>query len=106
MKNVAIMLICLIIMAVGVIFLQYKLSRNSNKWLGLVIPAICFLYSIIMVCSFANFDGTGSWQLVFSVVCVFLISNVPTAILLTVYLYARSLNRKNEEINKMNIKDL
>ena len=37
---------------------------------------------------------------------VFLLMNIPTAILLAIYFTVRERKRKNKEIDKMNIKDL
>ena len=51
MKNTTILIIVILLFFVGIVWLQIFLSRKKNKWLGLVIPMICFLFSIMSVLS-------------------------------------------------------
>ena len=52
-------LIILLLLLAGSIWLQVFLSRKRNKWLGLIIPIICFMYSIIIVLSLSIYTNTG-----------------------------------------------
>src|SRR5699024_6862578 len=42
------------------IFIQVKLSRSKNKYLGLILPVISFLLSILIVLSMTAFIGLTS----------------------------------------------
>ena len=42
-----------------VIFIQLKLSRNENKFLGLILPIISFLFSLSMIIGWSSFTNTG-----------------------------------------------
>lgn len=99
--RIPINLIFLLILVVGGILLQIFLSKRKNKWLGLILPLLCLLFSIIPV---LNVPMTGS--AVFQVIIVLLLYNIPTAILLIVYFACRESIKKNSQLEKMNIQDL
>lgn len=42
-----------------VIFIQLKLSRSENKFLGLILPIISFLFSLSMIIGWSSFTDTG-----------------------------------------------
>lgn len=42
-----------------VIFIQLKLSRSENKFLGLILPIISFLFSLSMIIGWSSFTMTG-----------------------------------------------
>ena len=48
-SNIIVMLLFL----AGSIWLQIFLSKKKNKWLGLIIPLICFMFSIMTIFSLA-----------------------------------------------------
>lgn len=52
----------LLILLAGSIWLQFFLSKKENKWLGLMIPAICFIFSIITVLSLSMYSITEATQ--------------------------------------------
>ena len=106
MAGTAFLLAVVLLIAAGVLALQYVLSKSESKWLGLIIPAISVMYSIIMVCGLVYYDGMKMSQMIFSVASVFLMANIPTAVLLAIYLAVRRGKRKYKEMDKMNIKDL
>lgn len=118
-----------LIVVIGGIILQIFLSRRQNKWLGLILPAISLIISLVMVLSIAAFSTVkataretgsensvaveqqertegGSASAVLSTVSVFLLSNIPTVILTGIYFACREKLKKNKEIEKMNIQDL
>lgn len=123
----------LLIFVVGGILLQIFLSKRKNKWLGLILPLLCLLFSIIPVLSVPMYtsgeltmqqlapDGTvieeniieqhqqpivNSGSAIFQVIIIFLLYNIPTAILLVVYFACRESIKKNSQLEKMNIQDL
>lgn len=123
----------MLILLVGGIFLQIFLSKRKNKWFGLILPLLCLLFSIIPVLSVPMYtsgelstsqlapDGTviqkniieqhkqpimNTGSAISGVLIVFLIYNIPTAILLIIYLACRENIKKNTQLEKMNIQDL
>lgn len=72
---------------VAIIFLQILLSKRESKWEGLVIPIISFGLSIIWILGIPNYlslSGLG-----YKVIFVFLLTNIPTVIFLTIYFIYR-----------------
>jgi cytochrome bd-type quinol oxidase subunit 1 len=132
--RIAANLFILLLFIAGVILLQIYLSKKQNKWLGLILPGICLIISILAVLGMATFTSytTQTIQtvgengkvvneiinsarnkntvdlasIVFSSIVVFLLYNIPTAILLAIYAGCREKKRKNSELEKMNIQDL
>ena len=47
--NISIFLIVMLAIISGLIYLQLRLSRSGNKYVGLVLPVIFFLLSLIVV---------------------------------------------------------
>lgn len=76
-----------ILATVGIVLLQFFLSKKSNKWYGLVLPLIFFAFSLQHTLTVMD---TGSlWQNVISSASIFLLSNIPTVILLVTYFACR-----------------
>lgn len=95
-----------VVFLVGGTLFQIFLSKRQSKWLGLILPGITFLYSLVMVLGIAVYDGMGSWDIVVLVGTTFLLSNIPTIILLGIYLGCREKIKRLTQIEKMNIQDL
>ena len=118
---------------VGIVWLQVFLSKKENKWLGLILPAICLIISIMPVLgivTFQTFTTTGQVitengeviksivetspkqpiseisSVIFAAIYIFILYNIPTAILLLIYFGSRQKLKRNKEIDKMNIQDL
>ena len=98
-------LIAIIILA-GIIILQIFLSKRENKWLGLILPIINVIFSIITVLNMAILGNESIIQIIFQNIIVFLLCNISTIILIAIYLACREKFKKNKEIDKMNIQDL
>lgn len=82
--DVVIILLIALCVAAGVIWLQLCLSKKLNKWLGLILPTITFIYSLICV---LNIVGTDSlWHNMILTVSTLLLFNISTIILLAIYL--------------------
>ena len=94
MINVLIVLLVIIC----VILLQIFLSRTESKWPGLVLPILCFVCSLIVP---LNMIVANSAALIF-----WLITNIPTVILLLVYCICREKYWKKSQLEKMRIQDL
>ena len=120
-----------VLFIVGLIYLQIHLSKMKNKWFGLIIPAIFFIFSLLGVFNIAAFssftketvntiDENGVViakqvienssinvpSLIFTAVIILLLYNIPTAIFLGIYAVCRDKIKKNSELEKMNIQDL
>ncbi|MBR4285202.1 MAG: hypothetical protein IKT36_03900 [Methanocorpusculum sp.] len=91
-------LLILLLIFVCVVLLQIFLSRTESKIPGLVLPALCFLFSLIVP---LNMIVANSAALLF-----WLIVNIPTIILLLVYFVCRQQYKKKNQIEKMKIQDL
>jgi len=91
-------LLIVLLILVCVVLLQIFLSRIESKWPGLVLPALCFVCSLIVPFNaiVANVAIIYAW----------LIVNIPTIILLLVYFVCRQQYKKKNQIEKMKIQDL
>ena len=95
-----------LLIIVGAVVLQIFLSRSKRKWPGLILPVLTFIYSLIGVLSIASFKAASGASVAGLVIMVLLLMNIPTVILLAIYFVVKERNRKNKEIDKMNIKHL
>lgn len=99
-----IMLLLIIIFSAGAIWLQVFLSKRENKLLGLILPAITFVFSILNVLS--NINRVDIQNGIISMIPIIIISNILTLVLLIIYFTCRRKMSINSQMNKMNIKDL
>ena len=79
------------------ILLQIFLCRKENKWLGLILPAISFLGSLVFLLQATN---------VRAMVLSLLVSNIGTVVYLLIYAAIRRKKKKNSDMDQMKIKDL
>lgn len=78
----------LLILLIGLFFLQRFLSKQESLWLGLVLPIIFLLNSIVI--SLALFvDDHSTSELIFTILSIFSIVNIPTIVLLLIYFIVR-----------------
>ncbi len=97
-------LIVLLLFA-AVVLLQIFLSKRENKWSGLVLPAIAFCFALLYPLNMTVFcEVTAAFIL--QMLIVWIMGNIPTFILLAIYFACRGKNKKNKQLNKMNIQDL
>lgn len=116
----------------GFLWLQFYLSGKRSRWPGLILPLICFLFSLQALLGIATYSSVrtsvttitenghsvtqedivvppekkDSRQIAATAVSVFIGNNIPTVILLGIYATRRSGRKKNLELEKMNIQDL
>ena len=85
-----------------ILVLQVFLSRTEAGWPGLILPGISLLLSLIPLLNLAAPAPPATLLL------TFLLSNLPTQILLAIYGLCRDNHRKKKraELDKMNIQDL
>lgn len=120
----------LLILLIGIVLLQIFLSKKRNKWLGLILPVICLMFSILVVVQIPAYTITSvSYQttdengriieqgdkqvsstaipgMIMQIISIFVMYNIPTVILLGIYIGCREKQKKNQELEKMNIQDL
>lgn len=99
-------LIFVILLMGGVILLQIFLSKRESKLPGLVLPVMAFLFSLIYPVNMAAPSEGVSVGFVFQMLLVWLLGNIPTIILLAIYFGCRGKQKRNKQIDKMNIQDL
>ena len=113
-------LIIFLIIIIGMTVLQIFMSKKQNKWLGLILPAITVFFSIIAVLGISSYttltEQSGKVILntvqipkisvLLTALYVFVLYNIPTAILLGIYYACRENIKKNKEMEKMSIQDL
>lgn len=115
--------------AAAIIWLQLFLSKREGKWLGLALPGISFLVSLLMVISIVAYANIGivsrsisedgaivSHELVDTtsdfdgvvgqVIVTFLWCNIPTIVLIAIYGACRDKRKRRLEMEKMQIQDL
>ena len=96
--------IILLVLLAGTVLLQIFLSKRESKWPGLVLPAITFLYSVLMVLNVSAMETAGA--VIAAVLSVLITGNIPTLILLAIYFACHGKQRKKREMEKMSINDL
>lgn len=128
MTGALIALIVLIIVLAALVYLQIVLSKKNNKWLGLILPSLTFVYSIITAFSYSFFTTSTSVitnsdgeiisettsisesptliEAIGTIAPVFIVSNIPTMILLLIYFANRKKLIQREQLNRMTIQDL
>ena len=104
-KTATLLIIALIAMG-GIILLQIFLSRKSNRWLGLILPVVCFAYSLLMIFGIAAYNGMTGKDITILIASTLFISNIPTLILLAVYFACREKQKLRRELDRMNVQDL
>ena len=91
---------------VGAVCLQIFLSKRESKFPGLVIPIISFMCGLLFPLSMvAPADGVTAGFVV-KMIIVWLFGNIPTVIFLAIYFGCREKQRRNKQLDKMNIQDL
>lgn len=90
----------------GVIMLQIFLSKRESKWPGLVLPIIAFLFSLLYPLNMVAPSEGVTAGFVVQMILIWLLGNIPTIIFLAVFFGCRGKQRRNKQLDKMNIQDL
>ena len=87
-KSIIAIIIIFLILG-GIIWLQISFSKKENKYLGLILPLITFVYSIAMVMGMAseNIIHSSSFSFISSNL---LFANIPTVVLIITYLFYKN----------------
>ncbi|WP_243423745.1 hypothetical protein [Anaerotignum lactatifermentans] len=92
-----IILFGMVLLGIGFLVLQIFLSRAENKWLGLILPGISFLFSLLLMVQASEAGGA---------VRSFLVGNAGTVVYLLIYFAVRGKKKRNGQLDQMKIKDL
>ena len=98
--------VIMLLLIIGIFVLQFFLSKRESKWPGLVIPIICFLYSLLIVLNFVAPDTGVDFTVVLQMLLAWLLGNIPTLIMLAIYFSCREKQKRKKQVDKMNIIDL
>lgn len=98
------MLILFLLFTAVLLVLEIFLAKSERWWPGLLPPLCPFLYALFMCLQVTALESV--LQTVFHAVGMFLILNLPTYVLLTIYFVCREKKRKKKMLDKMNIRDL
>jgi hypothetical protein len=109
----------------GIIILQIYLSKGNNKWLGLILPAMFFLISIVGIVSMISYQSnqvqavtengkviekvTSSidvGSIIVTIMVGYPLLNIPTGVLLLIYAVCRDKKKKLSNLDKMRVQDL
>ena len=104
MQRTLFALVVLLLFLAGIVLLQIFLSGRERRWPGLVLPGISFLYALLLMLNAVHFVSMA--QTVLTMVLIFVVGNIPTAVLLAIYFACRGKRRKQGELNRMKIEDL
>lgn len=99
-------ILVILIIVVGGILLQIYLSKQKNRWLGLLLPAVTLFRSLYSVIDLLAFKDMIEANIVMLIGGHLLISNITTAILLLVYFICRKKLNTQLQLKKMNVQDL
>ena len=94
----------LLIVGIVCILLQIFLSRREEKWPGLILPVISFLWSLLYL--FGLMSRGSLLEDMLMALFTMLLTNIPTFVLLAIYFACREKRKQRSDIDKMNIQDL
>ena len=99
-------LILAVLVIAGIVCLQIFLSKRESRWPGLVLPVLAFLFGLLYPLNMIAPDEGTTVSFIIQMLIVWLIGNIPTIILLAIYYGCRGKQRRNKQLDKMNIQDL
>ena len=104
--RIASTLILAVLVIAGIVCLQIFLSKRESKWPGLVLPILAFLFGLLYPLNMIAPDEGVTVSFIIQMLIVWIMGNIPTIILLAIYFGCRGKQRRNKQLEKMNIQDL
>ncbi len=89
MERILFSSVIVIVILAAIVWLQIFLSKRERKWPGLVLPIIAFLFSLIFPLNMMALPGSEIVSLVFQILIIWLLGNIPTIILMAIYFSCR-----------------
>lgn len=99
-------LILAVLVIAGIVCLQIFLSKRESKWPGLVLPVLAFLFGLLYPLNMVAPSEGISVSFIIQMILVWIMGNIPTIVLLAIYFGCRGKQRRNKQLDKMNIQDL
>jgi uncharacterized membrane protein HdeD (DUF308 family) len=90
----------------GIKKLQVFLSKRENKWLGLILPMIGVLFSIMILINEPVIEGLSVLERNLLSIMILFVSNIPTIVFMAIYFGCREKFKKKKGMDKMNIQDI
>ena len=88
-------IIILLAILAAIIILQIYLSKRENKWSGLILPIISFLFALLIVPLNMMAPATGiDMDFVINLVLAVAVYNIPTVVFMVIYIVGRKHNNK------------
>ncbi len=82
--------VLLLVVVVVLLFVaQYFLSMRENRWMGLILPAVLVVYSIVLMLQVTIFSFDTIFEVFLQMFVVFLLANIPSFMLVVVYAACR-----------------
>ncbi len=106
MSRTIVAFILAMLLLAGIVLLQIFLSKRENKWSGLALPGMAFLFGLLFPLNMAVPSDGVSVGFLFQMFLVWLLGNLPTVLLLAIYFACRGKQRRKKQLDKMNIQDL
>ena len=90
-------IIALYAVLAAIILLQIFLSSRENKWFGLIMPVISFLFALVVVLlnTIVPAPGVGV-DYILNLVVAFAVYNIPTVVFMVIYIVCRKRKCKKE----------
>lgn len=90
-------IIILLAILAAIVLLQIFLSSRENKWFGLIMPIISFLFALLVVPLNTMVPATGvDVGYILNLVVAFAVYNIPTAVFMVIYIVCRKRKNKKE----------
>ena len=90
-------IIALYAVLAAIILLQIFLSSRENKWFGLIMPVISFLFALVVVLLNTIVPATGvGVDYILNLVVAFAVYNIPTVVFMVIYIVCRKRKCKKE----------
>ena len=83
-------IIALYAVLAAIILLQIFLFSRENKWFGLIMPVISFLFALVVVLLNTIVPATGvGVDYILNLVVAFAVYNIPTVVFMVIYIVCR-----------------
>lgn len=106
--NLFFILPIILIIIIGLCFLQAYLSKKTEPFYGMILPTVFFVIGswITLIAALNTTTNTNFGRYLSGIISNFLINNLLTIIFLLIYILSRKKLKLKKEIEKMNIIDL
>lgn len=99
-------LILTILLLAGAVALQIFLSKRESRIPGLILPGIALVVSFLFILLMAVPEEGTTAGFILQMAATWLLCNIPTAVLLAIYFGCRGKQRRDKQLERMNIQDL